>query len=125
MKFKVSKEELRKLVDEGSNNHICLLNHPDHIELEGESVDENQDIRTPNCGCECHEKYTYKSHCKCCFVLKQVKPVPIEKLPTWPQPSHNDPEWHNREKLNEIIDRLNQLSQYPSANAELMIKAPS
>lgn len=33
-----------------------------------------------NCGCECHDEFTYKSHGKCCFVLM---PLP-ETLPATP-----------------------------------------
>lgn len=32
----------------------------------------HDDGRAENCGCECHATFTYKSHGKCCFILKPV-----------------------------------------------------
>lgn len=36
---------------------------------------------TERCGCECHDKFTQKSHGDCCFILKPCTPpsTPIEK----------------------------------------------
>lgn len=46
-------------------NHKCECHTP---------VSEPENI-PPNCGCECHEKFTYKSHGNCCFILKPL-PTP-------------------------------------------------
>ena len=36
----------------------------------------HDDGKAENCGCECHTTFTYKSHGKCCFILKPVVTPP-------------------------------------------------
>lgn len=94
MKVRISKEKLcEALYVERSDLHDV----PEIVELEAEPVEQHpqehwqyspvkldDEARTKNCGCECHEKFTYKSHGQCCFQLKpfitEENPALIEEL---------------------------------------------
>lgn len=68
-----------------------------------DNFSEQKEGLEPNCGCECHEKFTYKSHGKCCFILKPPH-TPAEVQSDWRGEKLENFLFHTGELVSEVAE---------------------